>query len=337
MNNSSNYNYPCGLPPDFPPSFGIPPAVNYVQAAIALVTGIVGLSLNIFVLFIIIKYRSLQQRLMYIAIQISIMEITYLLLIPPAIFVSGIAREWLLGDAMCNILGIVNDGFAYFRFMMTFILTLDRFISVFSPFFYERHAKRILFSLLGLVYFTTFVRVFLPIEGVMGCYAYVGSNKICTAYSGCSLNCYYFVVVSITLIVAIGAFMPFGMYMILFCKAYRLRKATMKTVPQELPLESQEGEARVKPNVRKESFHVTITMFILLMSVIGGTSPVFILYAVQFVADQKHPAFFILIMLVGRTSFNSIPVVDAIAIMRNKQFRESARKFFAIIKEKLHN
>ena len=331
-NNSTDYDYPCGLPPDFPPSLGIPPAVNYIQAGIALVTGIIGLLLNIFILFIIIKYRSLHQRLMYIAIQIAIIEIAYSLLVPPAIFVSGIARDWLLGDAMCNILGVVNDGFAWFRFMMTFILTLDRFISVFLPFFYEKHSKSIIISLLSLVYFTTFFRVILPVKGIMGCYVYVSSNKICTAFSNCSFECYYFVLVSIVLIVFIGSFLPLAMYMVIFYKAYRLRKATRRIAPQNLAAESQRKN---ETKILKESFQVSVTMFILLMSVIGCTSPAFILYAVQFLTNITHGAFFSVVMLVGRTSFNSIPVVDAIAIMRDKEFRVAVKKLIASIRNRL--
>ena len=357
MNNSSidDSSYPCGLPPDFPPSLDIPVAVNYVQAGIALTTGIIGFTLNVFVLFLIVKYRSLHQRLMYIAIQIAIIEIAYSLLIPPAIFVSGIAREWLLGDVMCNILGVFNDGFAYFRFMMTFILTLDQFVSIFSPFFYNRNSKKILFSLLGLVYSTTFFRVVLPIKGVMGCYTYVSTNKICTAYSGCSLGCYYFVLVSITLIILIGAIIPLLMYGILFYKAHKMRKA-MPTNMYELNAASQSKSAvypetschlstsadfvedNTKQNrhsytlphkkLSKDNLRVTITMFMLLMSVVGCTSPAFVLYMVQFLSLHDQKIFFILIMLLGRTSFNSIPVVDAITIMRDQEFRKSIKLCF---------
>ena len=335
-------NYTCGLPPDFPPSLGIPVAVNYVQGVIALVTGILGLTLNAFVLMIIMKYRSLHQRLMYVAVQIIVVEILYSLTVPPAIFVSSIAREWLLGDAMCNILGIVNDGFAYFRFMMTFILTLDRFVSVFHPFVYERNSKKILFSLLALVYITTFFRVFLPITGVLGCYVYVSTNKICTAYSDCSTGCYYFVLLSIICIVFFGVAIPVCMYMVLFFKAYRVRKKSRCALTtDEISIKSDEDrrqsvisvDTTVRPVSNDRSFQVTLTMFILLMSVIGCTSPAFVLYFVQFVTLHKNSTFFILIMLLGRTSFNSIPVVDAIAIMRDKQFKKSAKEFFSSLRK----
>ena len=369
--NDSSMDLSCGLPHDFPPSLNIPPAVSYIQAGIALVTGIIGLSLNIFILFIIIKYRRLHQRLMYIAIQIAIIEIAYSLLVPPAIFVSGIARDWLLGDAMCNILGVVNDGFAYFRFMMTFILTLDRFISIFAPFFYKRNSKKILFTLHGLVYCTTFFRVLLPINGLMSCYVYVSTNKICTAYSGCSLGCYYFVLVSITVIILVGAFLPLSMYVILFIKAYRVKRATKRLVAAastgsyemkdrmsqkgsvvypELSnapsafnddLTDERPKQQIRPSVsstksrsislsaeNRKNLKVTITMFILLMSVIGCTSPAFVLYMVQFLSLHDQRTFFIFIMLLGRTCFNSIPVVDAIAIMRDQEFRKSIKLCF---------
>ena len=354
-------NYTCGLPTDFSPSLNIPPAISYVQAGIALITGIVGLLFNAFILIIIIKYRSLHQRLMYIAVQIIVVELAYSLLVPPAIFVSGIARDWLLGEAMCNILGIVNDGFAYFRFMMTFILTLDRFVSVFFPFVYERNSKKILIVLLIMVYFTTFLRVILPLKGVMGCYTYVPTNKICTAYSVCSTGCFYFILASIVIIVLIGAIVPFCMYMILFYKAYKVRKISsqavtttqspscssiatvqinMSTIKEESLPRGRESsicehdlEKARKSISGDENFQVILTMFILLMSVIGCTSPAFVLYFIQFISLHNNSAFFIIIMLLGRTSFNSIPIFDSIAIMRDKQFRKSAKTFFGTLKK----
>ena len=382
MDNASNASYPCGLPPDFPPSLGISPSISYVQAAISLTLGVVGFVLNVFVLFIILKFRSLHQRLMYIAVQISVVEIAYSLLVPPALFVSGIARDWLFGEVICNVLGVVNDGFAFFRFMMTLVLTLDRFISVYQPFFYRRNSKKLLVGLHVVVYVNTLLRVILPLTGVMGCYVYVSTNKICTAYSDCSTGCYYLVLVSVTSIILFGAIFPFCMYMVLFYKAYKIRRrskgftdshdmdetnVTEAEMNDDCDIHQENNVAQTQINVpvpngsvcnqtetenrfclsksvvdgppkqryresNRKSLRVTITMFILLMSVIGCTSPAFTLYIIQFLSLHDQATFFIVIMLVGRISFNSIPVVDAIAIMRDKDFRKSTRRFFSSIK-----
>ena len=53
--------------------------------------------------------------------------------------------EYQFGDFMCNIIGFIHDFFPTFRFTMTLILALDRFISVFCPFFL--HEKFLSFNL----------------------------------------------------------------------------------------------------------------------------------------------------------------------------------------------
>lgn len=396
LTNSSGTVYPCDLPPDFPPSLNIHPSINYIQGAIALLTGIIGFFLNLFVFVMILKYRALHRRLMFIAVHIVTIELLYSLLVTIAIFISSVTRMWVLGDVLCNFFGIVNDGFAIFRFTMTFIQTLDRCITVFFPFFYAKHSKKILIILLFVVYLITFLRVILPITRIMSCYVYVSTNKICTAFSSCSTGCYYFVLVSIIVIICFGAILPFILYMILFTKAYLVRRKIKATagivnhqghaagwriklcsrrnaihpssvdVPPSGGSEAyeegkacEESEAVEAPHHgrvdQRNAIHpssieapsnqedinpdqppqkpkvppppktnVTITMFILLLSVVGCTFPAFTLYFVQVITLRRNGPFFITIMLLGRTSFNSIPVCDAIAIIRDKQFRETA-------------
>ena len=106
-----NSSYRCGLPPVFPPALNIPQAIDYIQAAIAITAGLVGCLLNLLLLFMIIKYKSLHQRLMYLALQIALVDLLYTVTIPPVIFTSGITGEYQFGDFMCNILGFIHDFF----------------------------------------------------------------------------------------------------------------------------------------------------------------------------------------------------------------------------------
>ena len=196
MMNTSASSFRCGLPPFFPPALNIPQAINYIQATIAITVGLVGCLLNVLLLFTIIKYKSLHQRLMYLALQIVLVDLLYTVTIPPVIFTSGITGEYQFGDFMCNILGFIHDFFAIFRFTMTLMLALDRFISVFCPFFYKRNSFHFICVLLVIVYIVSFVRVILPLSGIMGCFLYVHTQKTCTAFSGCSGGCFILIVCS---------------------------------------------------------------------------------------------------------------------------------------------
>jgi hypothetical protein len=401
--NSSFVASACNISEDFHPSLNIPVAINYVQGGIALVLGIIGFLLNAMILIMIIKYRSLKHRLMFIAVQIVIIELIYTFFIPPVILVSSIYREWIFGVPLCNIFGVINDGFAMLRFMMTLVLTLDRFISVFFPFTYLKHAKKMLAVMISIVYLLVFIRVILPLTGILSCYQYIPSNKICTAASSCSNACFGTVLFFIVLIIVFGSFVPLGLYVLLFWKAYRFKKKhtahfnrdskltlsnsdkgqqtenqiELKTITiavtdhdsfsrssvveepaspdkcdnnvtivpvmsaevnqQDLTKSKRESKdfsssGRKKSILSSKKFQhnvqVNVTMFMLLLSVIGSSAPAFTLYFIQFIVleflgAEEIGLFFIFVMLVGRTSFNAIPIVDALTIMRDREFRKS--------------
>ena len=226
----TNDSFRCGLPPYFPPSLNIPEIINYVQACIALILGVIGFSLNLFILFMITAYKSLHQRLMYLALHIVIIDLVYTVTIPPVIFTSGVSGEWLLGLVMCNILGMIHDFFVLFRFSMTLILTLERFISVFWPFFYRRNSRKIILTLLPVVFIVSILRVVIPSAGIFDCFLYVPTQKTCTAFSGCSTECFYFIVVSSLVIVTFTMILPFVLYIVLFCKTRSVKRRSRSVI-----------------------------------------------------------------------------------------------------------
>ena len=499
--------YPCDLPPVFPPSLNIPPSIDYIQAVVALVLGVTGFLLNLFILLMVSCYKILHQRIMYLALQIVIIDIIYTLTISPVSFVSGVSRAWLFGDVMCNIFGIIHDFFAMFRFTTTLVLTLDRFISVFWPFFYSRKSSHFVLTLGGVMYVVSTLRGLLPVTGIMGCYVYIPAQKTCTAYSGCSDGCFGFVAGATSIVVIFGALIPFGLYAVLFYKIRRIKRqytpplgtssfgdysekkvgdispnpgiieakngssfdARACTPPVDKPrldsapaafgsrlsfvpitgmecgistysipaevgsvrsdvgsndpsncdvclqhktgftenqsVEADEtvssdisghqkasngisgdfftksqtpssqnttcltsnnthiastveerrhdpasalmspitipvpadGDHRLKSRTERPNVRANVTMFILLMSVIGCTAPAFVLYTVQQFLLKPAPALFIVNMLVGRTFFNLLPVVDSFAIMRHQEFRMASNKLLGAIKRKLRN
>lgn len=226
----NNTSYPCDLPPFFPPHLEIPSAVNYLQVCTALVLGTIGFLLNLYILIVIVRYRSLHQQLMYLALQIVGVDLLYTITIPPVIFLSGMSGEWLLGGVMCNIFGMIHDFFAMFRFTMTLVLTLDRFISVFWPYFYLRNSIRLIGVLLVVTYTVSILRGLLPVTGILSCFVFVPTQKTCTAFSGCSDGCFWTVVFSTSIVVVFGALIPLVLYIILFCKTRAIKRHSFRPV-----------------------------------------------------------------------------------------------------------
>ena len=333
-----NVTYDCGIAPTFPSFLQIPDAVNITQAFIAVLAAAIGLPLNIFLLVVIIKYAELHQRSLFLSLQIIIIEILYHLTIPLTILVSTIYGHWIFGNVVCNISGMIHDAFAMFRFTMTFVLTVDRFISVFKPFFYNRHGGLVSWTLSAVMWLVTLIRVVLPLTGILDCFIYIPTFKTCTVFPGCSDSCKYFAAWSIGLIVLTGVVLPLILYAIIF---YIIRKITRYHVSVQASVrKGQRRQSEVINETMKyrnvvNSRKKFVTASILLTSIIG-TTPAFTLYMATIFYQQPNRVLFIVNMLVGRTSFNIIPVFDSIAFFRHQDIMRISSKLFKVMKRRVH-
>lgn len=206
MTDNSNGSMPCMQPPLS--ALGIPVAIDYIQACIALISGFLGFIFTGFILFLVVKFKRLHNRIMYLALHIIIVDFIYSVSVPPVIFTSGVTGKWLYGQVICNILGAIHDSYVMFRFTMTLILTLDRFLTVFMPFFYRRKSRKIIVTLLLVVYTVSFIRLVLPLKGILSCYEYVHTQKTCTVFTGCSQACFWLVVGHSLIILTFGMATP---------------------------------------------------------------------------------------------------------------------------------
>ena len=320
MNETQNVTLSCGLGPSFPPALGVPEIVNIIQAIVAVLAGLVSAPINIYLFIIIIKYRVLHQRSLFLSIQIIGIEILYHVTVPVVILVSTIENNWVFGEVVCDITGMIHDAFAMFRFTMTLVLTMDRFLSVYKPFFYSKHGGIVSWTLSATMWLITLVRVVVPLTGILNCYTYIPTFKTCTIYPGCSSYCEYFAAWSIGFVILCGVILPLFLYAIIF---YIIRKITRyHTAIQASVSESKNGELQRKEGVRKYTNMINkrkkfVTASILLISIIG-TTPAFTLYMASIFYRTPNRYLFILNMLIGRSSFNLIPLFDAIAFSRHQ-------------------
>ena len=281
--------------------------MNIVQGLIAAIAFLIGLPMNIYLLIIIIKYPSLHERSFFLSLQIIIAEIAYYVIVIPTILASSITGTWIFGEVVCNMTGMMHDAFAKIRFSM---MTLDRFISVFEPFYYDRQGGKITVLLSPLMWFLMLVRITTPLYGILDCYNYIPTFKTCTIYSGCSGGCAILTGVGISYVCVI---LSLSLYMLIFIKVRKL-------FSQE---ESTLNNARKKNSIK--------TMFSLLLSLVGGTTPAIVLYILLFFM-KPNTAVSIVNILVGRTCFNLIPVFDAIAFSRHGDIKAINSKLYSSLK-----
>lgn len=306
----SNISIHCDLPASFPPGLGIPDVINKIQAAIAIITALVGLPMTLYLLVIIIKFKLHNNRPFFLYLQILVVQIAYYLVIPLTILISGIVGHWVFGEGICNVNSVIHDTYAMFRFSMMFALTFDRFLYIFLPFSYSKYGGKVIWLILCLIWVLSLIRVILPLHGIMNCFAYIPSFKTCTLSSQCSEECKYFGAASITFIVSAGVVLPLIMYIGIFIKARRIMKRK----------NTNQDSVSTSGDPQRNKF--LITVFSLLISIIFGTFPAFSLYIVTLFYPKPVAGILITNMLIGRTFFNLIPIFDAFAFSRYQEIKK---------------
>ena len=94
-------------------------------------------------------------------------------LVSPSLdYINVIAFHWLFGDYMCIIVGFVTFNAITVRTILMLVLTLDRFLSVFAPFFYPRHEYKITISLSIVAWVVSLLFSIIALPGLLDCYAF---------------------------------------------------------------------------------------------------------------------------------------------------------------------
>ena len=262
------------------------------------------------------------------ALQITVVEIFYHAVIPAAIVTSTVKNKWIFGRLPCAFIGVLHDGFAMFRFTMTFVLTVDRFISVFSPFLYNTRGKPIALILSAMAWFLTLIRVLVPFSGIMNCFTYIPTFKTCTLFPGCLKGCKYITVWSVGVIILFGVVLPLLLYMAIYLKVQRINKffteSSVQVGNRRPSVVAKISKVYYKVKRNKKKF---VSNLFLLTSIVA-TTPAFTLYIASLFYTEPEKVLFILNMLVGRTFFNFIPVFDALALAHQEDIKEVSKKVF---------
>ena len=251
------------------------------------------------------------------ALQLAIINLVFTTTVLFPEFITAVTGEWVFGEGMCQASGFLHDGFASMRFLLTLAFTLDRFFTVFLPFYYAKHGGKVSSLMSFVVWMVSLIRVSIPLRGGLDCYAYVPTFKTCTAVT-CT-ETYILTIVGITAL--LGDIIPFALYITLFIKAKKIKNKTQAALPN--PTDTPAS------STARHNSRAMITFLILFLALIGCTTPPVVLYMVSFAlpAEQgPNPILLIFQIIVGRTFFNALTVIDPIVLMRNRDVREVLAK-----------
>ena len=273
----------------------------------------------------------------YLALQLIVPNLIFSVTVLPFMFVTAVLREWRFGIVMCQLLGSIHDMVITSRYLIIFVLTTDRVIAVFYPFFHLQYGGRISIFNSTIAWILTLTRSVTSLEGVLSCTKYLPVFKMCSGAPFCSKICQVHTVTSALILIIFGVVIPFILYVILFSKAKIIRYRFMNSIrmqevpsPASLPNGVSEDNPTTAVNgingttLTDEHNHRATVTFILLTSVIIGCAlPPYVLYTAQnVVGTSPPPSLIILQIIVGRTFLYCLAVADPIVILRNRDIRE---------------
>lgn len=314
-------------------------ALRVIQTLSFLLLFTLSLLLNSFVVFLVVKSKILHQRTFYLALQIAVGNIVRSIVLFPPSLITAITSKWVFGDAGCQTIALVNTWVQSTRWLLMFVFSLDVFCTTLFPFRYpKRNNSRPAVTLSVATWTVSLLLSVLPLQGILGCYLFsfeTGScflsSDICNRQYVCTryIEFYY------TFISIFGGVMPFIFYLLLLCKALQLKNAKRTRIT---PLTANyDIQSAQKSGFKMEDFRGIFTFFILLIALLGSTLPINILCAIRVNifesgAGSEIPTFAIYLKQMLIIVWNSVVVVDAIAILRNRDTQRAIRK----LKHSLH-
>lgn len=284
----------------------------------------IGNILNIFVFFLVAKHKKLHTLSFGIILQVIVLNLLFSVFVFLPIVVTAGAERWLLGKEVCVLTGFISFTLLMVRTSLMLVFVIDRFLSVFVPYFYPMHKVKITVSLSAFSWVLVLVVNIFGLPGILDCYTYITSSQFCNISSSCNQACSifgtsYFVILglpcTITSLILYGA---------LYWKGRRLQKHTATTAAANAPVMHHSSE-----EVQKREWRATITFFLLFLSVFLITVPstaIGIIIAQISSTRVLPPAGFVIQAIVGAISALLV-LTDPIVLMRNRDIREIRNEF----------
>ena len=220
--------------------------------------------------------------------------------------VGSIARQWIIGNIACQVIGSTTSPFFTMHYFLVLVLTLDRFFTIFAPFFYEKHGSKVAVGmsisawLLGLYHMISAI--------ALGCIVYSPISKVCNTHGSCNIVCDVHNLAFICLTLIAGVAIPLVLYLLMYLRGRALDK---KVMTDEEFKKSQFNKRVIK----------TYLMILVIIGGIGATNIILFLWAV--LSSAINLGQYIVLTLFGHTMSSSVTIAGPVVILCNKDVRDA--------------
>lgn len=295
-------------------------AVRYSQIVYFLATLSFGVFMNAMVIGLVAKHKKLQTATFYLALQVIAVDLLNAVILLPSSTANAIAKRNVFSHH-CSALGAAVF---FLRSVRTFIMTvlvIDRFCSVYMPFWYPRYRVKKTVTLSLLAWITALVLSVIPSSKLLDCYGFQQYTWTCTMSIGCThqkactiYNTSTVIFMRVTNIAGVV------LYLMLYCKARKLRNRIEDS-------SLQNSEARLERE--RQERRANMTFFLLFVALIGVSFPAsFFNQAMNLqqilttILNASSGIIFQLLTVLAQTLHSVLVIIDPIVILRDKDAKE---------------
>ena len=273
-----------------------------------------GLPLNSMVIYLVWKFKKLQNLSFIIAFQVMVVNLVNLTFRIVPVLITTTTKEWLFGEHMCAIFGVISLITILSRTMLMFVLILDRFLTVSMPFSLPKGRRGMMLILIVIFWTISVLCSIALVPGLLDCYTFVSSRWSCLISPSCSYPCVIAGnVVEYVIIVPCSA-VPLFLYIALFLKARKFKD------PAHSVNNLRDIEAHIRDCRATQTFFL---MFATLFALIVPSTAVYIT-SFTFFTESDKPLWFIILEVAFTQLFlpDLSVILDPIFIVRNKDVRD---------------
>ena len=295
--------------------------LRYIQVIYYLVSFPLGVFLNLFVVLLILRLKKLQNVTYILAVQVCVVDLINAAIVYPTSAANAIADRYVF-TGLCTTIGFVVFSLEILRIYLMFVFVLDRFLTVFMPFWYQRHRVKVVVPFSLGAWILAFIIGLIPAKGLLDCYSFQRNTWACVPTNGClhrnACSIYSSTAVALSNSCNVVSVI---LYLILFIKARKLRNITF---------DLNEPIARIAAAQKlKRERRANITFFLLFI-VLAGVSFFPFVYSVlgrPIITSLMitPPQGYTIAGVIGRAMYPLLTILDPLIIVRNADFREVSR------------
>ena len=286
---------------------------------------------NTFVIYLVASHKKLRTLSFGITLQVAVVNIALAILVIVPTLITTIAGRWILGPYCCSIFGFMLTWLSFIRTNLMFVFVIDRFLSVFYPYFYPKYKVKIAVVLSVVSWaFVSVVRI-VTVPGILDCYGFLSSINNCSSSSACNSACAIYGSVSFLLVGLPSTVVPLVLYTALYCKARQLQKNTaslaVSVSANSVSLQEKQRETRA-----------TFTFFLLFITLFAVTAPTVSIQIgiAQFSSPDQllWPGLYVLQVITARIT-SLLLITDPIVILRDRDVRAILNEMKGSLVQKL--